>query len=84
MDDIALLQPANSIVVTGNSHCRITRDSDGGEWSLIDPIAQGRVQVLQVGRSSASQAQAVVAELKRMAKLDPDWDWWSCAVVARK
>ena len=62
---------------------RRTRDSDGGEWSLIDPIAQGRVQVLPVGRSSASQAQAVVAELKRMADLDPDWDWSSCAVVAR-
>ena len=62
---------------------RRTRDSDGGEWSLIDPIAQGRVQVLPVGRSSASQAQAVVAELKRMAELDPDWDWSSCAVVAR-
>ena len=24
MDDIALLQPANSIVVTGRSHCRVS------------------------------------------------------------
>ena len=62
---------------------RRSRDADGGEWGLIDPVGQGRVQILPVGRSPSSQAQAVMAELKRMAKLDPDWDWSSCAVVAR-
>ena len=41
------------------------------------------MQILPVGRSPASQAQAVVAELRRMAGLDPDWDWSTCAVVAR-
>ena len=58
-------------------------EPDGGEWSLIDPVGQGRVQILPVAKSPASQAQAVVAELKRMANLDPDWDWSTCAVVAR-
>ncbi len=62
---------------------RRSREPDGGDWSLIDPIAQGRVQILPVGRSPASQALAAVAELRRLAELDPDWDWSSCAVVAR-
>ncbi len=62
---------------------RRSRDPDGGEWSLIDPVGQGRVQILPVGRSPADQAQAVVAELKRMAAMVSDWDWSSCAVVAR-
>ena len=62
---------------------RRLRDADGGEWGLIDPVGRGRVQILPVGRSPSSQAQAVIAELNRMAELDPDWDWSSCAVVAR-
>ena len=62
---------------------RRSRDPDGGEWSLIDPVGQGRVQIIPVGKSPASQAQAAIAELKRMAELDPDWDWFACAAVAR-
>ena len=62
---------------------RRSRDPDGGEWSLVDPVGQGRVQILPVGKSPASQSQAVIAELKWMAELDPDWDWSTCAVVAR-
>ena len=60
-----------------------SREPDGGEWALIDPVGQGRVQILPVGKSPVSQAQAAVAELKWMAGLDPDWDWSKCAVVAR-
>ena len=26
----------------------------------------------------------MVAELKRLASLDPEWDWSACAVVARE
>ena len=62
---------------------RRSGEPDGGQWSLSDPVGQGRVQILPVGKSPASQAQAAVAELKRMAELDPDWDWSTCAVVAR-
>ena len=59
------------------------RDADGGDWTIIDPVAQGRVQILPVGREPANQAEVVIQELKRMASLDPDWDWSNCAVVAR-
>ena len=59
------------------------KEAEGGDWVLIDPVGRGQVQVISVGESPTAQGQAVVAELQRMAELDPDWDWASCAVVAR-
>ena len=57
----------------------------GGPWAERDPVAHGKVQVLQIADSSAiSQAQAAVAELQRLSSLDPDWDWSTCAVIARE
>ena len=57
----------------------------GGRWAERDPVAHGKVQVLQIADDSAiSQAQAAVAELKRLSSLDPDWDWSTCAVIARE
>ena len=60
------------------------RDHSGGDWALMDPVARGQVQTLPAGDTSISQAQAVVAELKRLAGLDQDWDWAQCAVIARE
>ncbi len=60
------------------------REPLGGEWSLKDPVARGQVQILPAGDDPISQAQAVVAELKRLSGLDRDWRWSSCAVVARE
>ena len=60
------------------------RDPSGGDWALMDPVARGQVQTLPAGDTSISQAQAVVAELKRLAGLDQDWDWAQCAVIARE
>ena len=57
----------------------------GGRWAERDPVAHGKVQVLQIADSSAiSQAQAAVADLKRLSSLEPDWDWSKCAVIARE
>ena len=57
----------------------------GGRWAERDPVANGKVQILQIADSNAiSQAQAAVAELKRLSGLDPDWDWSRCAVIARE
>ena len=44
----------------------------------------GQVQVLSVGSTPITQAQAVVAELKRWSSLTEVWDWSSCAVIARE
>lgn len=56
----------------------------GGEWQARDPVGQGRVQILTVGRDAASQAVAVMGELQRLAALDPAWDWARAAVIARE
>ena len=60
------------------------KEPSGGEWSDRDPVSQGRVQVLPAGDDSISQAQVVVTELKRSSDLAPDWDWSTCAIIARE
>ena len=55
----------------------------GGAWAGIDTVTQGRVQILPVGDNPTTQAQTVIAELKRLASLAPDWNWSNCAVIAR-
>ena len=59
------------------------KEASGGVWTEFDPVAQGKVQILSVGDTPITQAQTVVAELKRMAGLAPDWNWSTCAVIAR-
>ena len=60
------------------------RRPPGGAWTMIDRVAQGRVQVLPAGNSPISQAQAVVAELQRLSELPYEWDWAKCAVIGRQ
>ena len=59
------------------------KDQDGGVWTDLDSVAQGLVQILPVGDTPITQAQTVVAELKRLSDLSPSWDWSTCAVVSR-
>ena len=60
------------------------KESPGGSWTTLDPVAQGRVQVLPLSWNAIAQAQAAMAELQRLAALTPDWDWSASAVIARK
>lgn len=60
-----------------------TRQAAGGEWQRIDPVGQGRVQILPAGKDGRTQALAVMAEFERLSCLAPDWDWARCAVIAR-
>ena len=46
----------------------------GGDWTLTDPVAQGRVQVLPAGGNAVRQAQAAVAELRRLSECATAWD----------
>ena len=59
------------------------RKPKGGDWESRDAVGRGRVQILRVRGDDRSQAMAALAELRRLAELDPDWDWRSCAVIAR-
>ena len=61
-----------------------SKDPPGGDWEQLDPVSRGRVQILPVGRGSVAQAQAVMSEMRRLSGLSDDWDWSSCAVVARE
>ncbi len=54
----------------------------GGDWAALDPVAQGRVTLLDAG-GDAAQAIAALDELMRLSQLDPDWSWRRCAVIAR-
>ena len=56
----------------------------GGRWSDLDPLTEGRVQILPAGETPFSQAQVVVGELSRLAGRAPDWSWERCAVIARQ
>ena len=81
-----MIEPARQRMKTGRP-IRIDRarakEQSGGAWSGRDPVARGRVQMLPAGDTPISQAQAAVAELKRLSALTPDWTWSACAVVAR-
>lgn len=41
----------------------------GGAWHQVDPVSQGRVQVLPAGKDAQQQALAIYTELKRMLAL---------------
>ena len=60
------------------------RQPAGGPWEGRDPEAGGRVQIILVADDPRAQALAAVAELQRLARLDPDWDWSRAAIMARE
>ena len=83
----ALIRPARQRMKTTNPiHIDRAREKEaaGGTSTNLDPVTRGRVQILPAGDTPITQAQAVVAELKRLASLTPNWDWSTCAVVARE
>jgi len=55
----------------------------GGDLASLDPVGQGRVQVLVVPPGDAAQAIAAVDELVRLSRLDPEWNWSRAAVLSR-
>ena len=85
----ALIEPASERMKTGHP-IRIDRarakDSPGGDWRELDPVAQGRVQILPAEPDPGSQARTVMTELRRLADLAPEgeWRWSACAVIARE
>ena len=56
----------------------------GGDWQALDPVAQGRVQMLASPPDPIAQAQAAMTELRRLSTLTADWDWSGCAIIARE
>nr|WP_287306793.1 RecQ family ATP-dependent DNA helicase [Mesorhizobium sp.] len=55
----------------------------GGDMAALDPVAQGRVHVLDCRAGDVAQAMAAVDELVRLSRLDPEWNWSRAAIIAR-
>ncbi len=64
------------------------KDPPGGAWEKLDGVSSGEVQILPAGPDPATQAQAVMTELKRLQgrarNRGGDWDWSRCAIIARE
>ncbi|WP_305908033.1 RecQ family ATP-dependent DNA helicase [Methylomarinum sp. Ch1-1] len=52
----------------------------GGRWEKLDPLAKGRVQILECPDQSR-QARVLVQELLRLRQLNPSLDWSQCAIL---
>ncbi|PWJ21399.1 RecQ family ATP-dependent DNA helicase [Jannaschia seohaensis] len=59
-------------------------DPPGGAMAEADPVGKGRVQRLDCPPDVAAHAAAAVDELMRLSRLDPDFRWDRCAVIARE
>ncbi len=83
----AVIEPARERMKAGHP-ARINRarrqDLQGGLWEKLDSVSRGRVQILPAGQNPVSQAQSVMMEFQRLARIAPDWDWSRCAVIARE
>ena len=63
---------------------RAGRKPRGGDWQALEPVGQGRVQILPAGNDPMTQAVTVMVELERLSRLTPKWDWADSAVIARE
>lgn len=59
------------------------KQPSGGEMASIDPVTQGRMQVLDCPPVEVAQATAAIDELMRLSHLDPEWNWARAAIIAR-
>ena len=88
-----IIEAANAVIASATDRMKsghdITvnrkRDKDppGGAMAKLDPVAMGRVQLLQCPPGDTAQAVAAVDELLRLSHLDPDWNWSRSAIISR-
>ena len=89
-----IIEAANRVIEVAENRMKaqhpITVDNQrennpaGGEWESLDPVSQGRVQVLSCENNRIDQAVTAMNELQRLTTLDADWDWSKVAVIARE
>jgi ATP-dependent DNA helicase RecQ len=60
---------------------RRAKGESGGRFARMDPIARGRVHVLELANGD-DQYGAILAELQRLRALDSQLDWDGCAVLS--
>jgi ATP-dependent DNA helicase RecQ len=54
----------------------------GGRWERLDPVSQGRVQIISI-KNSIHQANYVKDEIDRLMALDPKLKWSDFAILSR-
>jgi ATP-dependent DNA helicase RecQ len=82
----AVIAPAAARMKAGHDiaiNRKRANDRQGGEMATLDPVAQGRVQVLDCPTDDSVQASVALDELLRLSRLDPDWSWARAAIIAR-
>ncbi|MES0120485.1 UvrD-helicase domain-containing protein [Mesorhizobium sp. C277A] len=82
----AVIAPAADRMKAGHDIAidrRRSKAPPGGDMAALDPVAQGRVQVLDCRAGDVAQAMAAVDELVRLSRLDPEWSWSRAAIIAR-
>lgn len=89
-----IIEAANEVISPAKGRMKEGRDISidalrilapaGGDMAGLDPVAQGRVQLLACPPGDMEQAVAAVDELVRLSRLDPDWNWARTAIIARE
>ncbi|MEO9231099.1 MAG: RecQ family ATP-dependent DNA helicase [Devosia sp.] len=82
----AVIAPALTRMKTGHDiaiNRQRAKDPPGGDLTALDPVAQGRVQLLDCPADDVVQARAALDELLRLSQLDPEWSWARTAIIAR-
>ena len=83
----AVIAPSAARMKTGHDITidrRRLKEHPGGRMATLDPVAQGRVQVLVGPCDDLTQARSALDELVRLSRLDPDWNWARAAIIARE
>ena len=93
-----IVQAANAVIAPASGRMKVdhpivvnhsrSKDAAGGAWAQKDPLAAGRVQLLDIEVNQAGpqacQAAAIMQELERLSQQDSHWRWDRCAVIARQ
>ncbi|MDD5204547.1 MAG: UvrD-helicase domain-containing protein, partial [Desulfobacterales bacterium] len=87
-----IIDASNSLIVHNRDRMKIqypiiidkdrNRDRPGGDWESLDPVCNGRVQIIEV-RDAKDQIAALMAEIRRMRGIKPDLEWSDFAVISR-
>ncbi|MGO6787568.1 RecQ family ATP-dependent DNA helicase [Rhizobium ruizarguesonis] len=88
-----IIAAANAVIAPAAARMKASHDiaidrkrskgPPGGEMAALDPVARGRVQVLDCPSGDVAQAMTAINELVRISRLDPEWSWSRAAVIAR-
>ena len=87
-----IVDASNAVIERANDRMKTTEpirvdrdrisDPPGGAWGSLDPVGNGRVQLVSAP-DTFSQARIAVAELQRLQKLAPsNFDWSRSAIIA--